>query len=187
VCASRRRSRRPILAEFVQGWSSDLRPLGHHLIKGHCQFCEFVAVTQAMQPLLGEAPAARIVNVSSGVGSLTRNSDSTYAYHSAFGPVYPASKTALNAITLAMAIELESIRIKVNAVSPRFTKTNFNLAGTETVEEDAREAVPRCAARTRWSGRDVHALGKRNNPLMMSSCSRIGRDRHHKARQSLYR
>ncbi len=92
MCASRRRSRRPILAEFVQGWSSDLRPLGHHLIKGHCQFCEFVAVTQAMQPLLGEAPAARIVNVSSGVGSLTRNSDSTYAYHSAFGPVYPASR-----------------------------------------------------------------------------------------------
>ncbi len=130
-----------------------------------------------------EAPAACIVNVSSGVGSLTRNADPAYARRSTFGPVYPASKTALNAI----AIELESIRIKVNAVSPRFTKTNLNLAGTETVEEGAREAVPRCAARTGWSDRDVHALGKRNNPLMMSSCSRIGRDRHHKARQSLSR
>jgi NAD(P)-dependent dehydrogenase (short-subunit alcohol dehydrogenase family) len=101
-----------------------------------------LAVYQAMLPLLREAPAARIVNVSSGVGSLTRNSDPAYAYRSNFGPVYPASKTALNAITLAMAIELESTGIKVNAVSPGFTKTNLNnYAGTETVEEGAREAV----------------------------------------------
>jgi NAD(P)-dependent dehydrogenase (short-subunit alcohol dehydrogenase family) len=38
-----------------------------------------LAVYQAMLPLLREAPAARIVNVSSGVGSLTRNSDPAYA------------------------------------------------------------------------------------------------------------
>jgi NAD(P)-dependent dehydrogenase (short-subunit alcohol dehydrogenase family) len=101
-----------------------------------------VAVTQAMLPLLREAPAARIVNVSSGVGSLTRNSDPSYAYRAAFGPLYPASKTALNAMTLAMAIELESTGIKVNAASPGFTRTNLNnYAGTETVEEGAREAV----------------------------------------------
>ena len=101
-----------------------------------------LAVTQAMLPLLREAPAARIVNVSSGVGSLTRNSDPAFPYRSIFGPVYPASKTALNAMTLAMAIELESTGIKVNAVSPGFTKTNLNnYEGTETVEEGAREAV----------------------------------------------
>jgi NAD(P)-dependent dehydrogenase (short-subunit alcohol dehydrogenase family) len=101
-----------------------------------------LAVSQAMLPLLREAPTARIVNVSSGVGSLTRNSDPTFPYRSIFGPVYPASKTALNAITLAMAIELESAGIKVNAVSPGFTKTNLNnYEGTETVEEGAREAV----------------------------------------------
>jgi NAD(P)-dependent dehydrogenase (short-subunit alcohol dehydrogenase family) len=101
-----------------------------------------LAVYQAMLPLLREAPAARIVNVSSGVGSLTRNSDPTYVQRSNFGPVYPASKTALNAMTLAMAIELESTGIKVNAASPGFTKTNLNAyAGTETVEDGAREAV----------------------------------------------
>ncbi len=101
-----------------------------------------LAVYQAMLPLLRESPAARIVNVSSGVGSLTMNSDPTCAWRPIFGPVYPASKTALNAITLAMAIELESTGIKVNAVSPGFTKTNLNnYAGTETVEEGAREAV----------------------------------------------
>ena len=101
-----------------------------------------LAVYQAMLPLLRKAPAARIVNVSSGVGSLTMNSDPAWPWRSTFGPVYPASKTALNAITLAMAMELEPAGIKVNAVSPGFTKTNLNnYAGTETVEEGAAEAV----------------------------------------------
>jgi NAD(P)-dependent dehydrogenase (short-subunit alcohol dehydrogenase family) len=101
-----------------------------------------LAVYQAMLPLLREAPAARIVNVSSGVGSLTRTSQPDYPYRAMFGPVYPASKTALNALTVAMAIELESTGIKVNAVSPGFTKTNLNgYAGTDTLEEGAREAV----------------------------------------------
>jgi NAD(P)-dependent dehydrogenase (short-subunit alcohol dehydrogenase family) len=101
-----------------------------------------LAVYQAMLPLLREAPAARIVNVSSGVGPLTMNSDPAFPYRRIFGPVYPASKTALNAMTLAMAIELEPAGIKVNAVSPGFTKTNLNhYAGTETVEEGATEAV----------------------------------------------
>jgi NAD(P)-dependent dehydrogenase (short-subunit alcohol dehydrogenase family) len=101
-----------------------------------------LAVYQAMLPLLREAPAARIVNVSSGIGSLTRNSDPAVAHRAIFGPVYPASKTALNALTVAMAIELESTGIKVNAVAPGFTKTNLNdYEGTETVEEGAREAV----------------------------------------------
>ena len=101
-----------------------------------------LAVTQAMLPLLRAAPAGRIVNVSSGVGSLTRNADPAVPWRSIFGPVYPASKTALNAMTLAMAIELEATGIKVNAVSPGFTKTNLNnYEGTETVEEGASEAV----------------------------------------------
>jgi NAD(P)-dependent dehydrogenase (short-subunit alcohol dehydrogenase family) len=101
-----------------------------------------LAVYQAMLPLLREAPHARIVNVSSGVGSLTRNADPAFGYRAFFGPVYPASKTALNAMTLAMAIELESTGIKVNAVSPGYTRTNLNgFQGTETVEEGAAEAV----------------------------------------------
>lgn len=101
-----------------------------------------LAVYQAMLPLLRAAPQARIVNVSSGAGSLTMNADPACGHRAIFGPVYPASKTALNAITLAMAIELESSGIKVNAVSPGFTKTNLNnYAGTDTVEDGAREAV----------------------------------------------
>jgi NAD(P)-dependent dehydrogenase (short-subunit alcohol dehydrogenase family) len=101
-----------------------------------------LAVYQAMLPLLREAPAARIVNVSSGAGSLTRNADPAFPHRQIFGPGYSASKTALNAMTLAMAIELESSGIKVNACSPGFIKTNLNhYEGTGTLEEGAREPV----------------------------------------------
>ena len=101
-----------------------------------------LAVYQAMLPLLREAPAARIVNVSSGVGSLTTNANPVYPNRTTFGPGYSASKAALNAMTLAMAIELESTGIKVNAISPGFIKTNLNAyAGTGTLEEGSREVV----------------------------------------------
>jgi NAD(P)-dependent dehydrogenase (short-subunit alcohol dehydrogenase family) len=101
-----------------------------------------IAVTQAMLPLLREAPAGRIVNVSSSVGSLTKNADPTFPHRAAFGAVYSPSKTALNAITLAFALELESTNIKVNAACPGFTATDLNnFEGTRTVEEAAREPV----------------------------------------------
>ena len=101
-----------------------------------------LAVYQAMLPLLRGTPGARIVNVSSGAGSLTRNADPGFTGRSIFGPAYSASKTALNALTIAMAIELEPEGIKVNAVSPGFIKTNLNnYAGTQTVQDGAREPV----------------------------------------------
>jgi NAD(P)-dependent dehydrogenase (short-subunit alcohol dehydrogenase family) len=101
-----------------------------------------LAVYQAMLPLLRESSDARIVNVSSGVGSLTDNANRAHPYHKFFSPVYAASKTALNSITLAMMIELESTGIKVNLVSPGFTKTNLNgYEGTASIEEGSREVV----------------------------------------------
>lgn len=101
-----------------------------------------IAVTQAMLPLLREAPAARIVNVSSGAGSLALNADPKHSHRALFGPSYSASKTALNAVTLAFAIDLESTPIKVNAACPGFTATDLNnFAGTRTVEQAAREPV----------------------------------------------
>jgi NAD(P)-dependent dehydrogenase (short-subunit alcohol dehydrogenase family) len=101
-----------------------------------------LAVYQAMLPLLRESSDARIVNVSSGVGSLTTNADPAYQYHGIYGPIYPASKTALNGVTLAMMIELENTDIKVNLVSPAFTATNLNgFAGVESVEDGSREVV----------------------------------------------
>jgi NAD(P)-dependent dehydrogenase (short-subunit alcohol dehydrogenase family) len=101
-----------------------------------------LSVYQAMVPLLRKSENARIVNVSSGAGSLARNSDPAHFGRLIFSPTYAASKTALNALTIAMAIELEPEGIKVNAVSPGFIKTNLNnYGGTGTLEEGAREVV----------------------------------------------
>jgi NAD(P)-dependent dehydrogenase (short-subunit alcohol dehydrogenase family) len=100
-----------------------------------------IAVTQAMLPLLRESRAARIVNVSSSSGSLTMNSDPANPHRAMFG-TYSWSKTALNAITVAFASDLESAGIKVNAACPGFTGTDLNnFEGTRTVQQAAREPV----------------------------------------------
>jgi len=75
------------------------------------------------------APEARIVNVSSGVGPLARNADPAFPYREIFGTGYSASKTAMNAMTLAMAIELEPTGIKVNAVSAGFIRRTSTTTG----------------------------------------------------------
>lgn len=101
-----------------------------------------LAVYQAMLPLLEKSQDARIVNVGSGVGSLTLNTDKNFEYRSFYGPVYPASKAAMNAMTVAMMVELEFTNIKVNIVSPGFTRTALNgYEGTETLEDGSREVV----------------------------------------------
>lgn len=101
-----------------------------------------LAVYQAMLPLLRESSDSRIVNVSSGLGSLTETANPDYPYRVTYGPGYPASKTALNAMSMAMIIELEGTAIKVNVVSPAFTATALNnFQGTESVEDGSREVV----------------------------------------------
>jgi NAD(P)-dependent dehydrogenase (short-subunit alcohol dehydrogenase family) len=101
-----------------------------------------IAVTQAMLPLLREARAGRIVNVSSEVGSLTKQTDPSNPHRSIKSVSYVPSKTAVNAITVQFANELETTRIKVNAACPGFTATDLNdFRGTRTVEQGAREAV----------------------------------------------
>jgi NAD(P)-dependent dehydrogenase (short-subunit alcohol dehydrogenase family) len=101
-----------------------------------------LAVTQAFLPLLRKVTAARIVTVSSALGSLTINSNLANPYRKSFDAVYGASKTALNGIFLSLAIELEGSGIKVNLVSPGFTATALNnFQGTDTVEEGALEPI----------------------------------------------
>lgn len=101
-----------------------------------------IAVTQAMLPLLRQAPAGRIVNMGSSSGSLTLNADPSFPYRHVFGAAYSPSKATVHAVTLAFAIELEDTNIKVNAACPGFTATDLNgFRGTRTVEQGAREAV----------------------------------------------
>ncbi|PJF02542.1 SDR family NAD(P)-dependent oxidoreductase [Acinetobacter seifertii] len=101
-----------------------------------------VAVTKTMLPLIRNSKAGRIVNISSAGGSLTLKNDSS-DYSRNYVGIYQISKTALNAVTQAFAIELEDTKIKVNAACPGFTATNLsNFAeGAGSVEDAAREPI----------------------------------------------
>jgi NAD(P)-dependent dehydrogenase (short-subunit alcohol dehydrogenase family) len=82
-----------------------------------------VAVTQMFLPLLRAAPAARIVNVSSGLGSFALNTTANDALNRSLNILgYKTSKAALNMATVLFARELEGTPIKVNAASPSSPK-----------------------------------------------------------------
>jgi NAD(P)-dependent dehydrogenase (short-subunit alcohol dehydrogenase family) len=101
-----------------------------------------LAVIQAMLPLLRQSSAARIVNVSSGLGSLALNSDPDWEFSGVklFG--YNASKAALNMLTAQLATELAPNGIKVNSADPGFTATDLNgHRGYQSVEVGAEIVV----------------------------------------------
>ncbi len=99
-------------------------------------FIGTLRVTQAMLPLIKQSASGRIVNMSSGLGSLTRNSDPEKKFARLLG--YGASKTALNMLTVQLAFELRDTRIKVNSANPGYTATDLNQhRGEQTVEEGA--------------------------------------------------
>lgn len=101
-----------------------------------------LAVYQAMLPLLQRSSDARIVNVGSGVGSLTLNADPSFPHRKMFNPAYAGSKSAFHIMALSMMIEHEADGIKVNLVSPEFTKTALNgFLGTASLEDGSREIV----------------------------------------------
>ncbi|WP_330464095.1 SDR family oxidoreductase [Micromonospora zamorensis] len=102
-----------------------------------------IRVTNAMLPLLGRSASPRIVNMSSGVGSLTRQSgpdgDTTT------GPIavaYAPSKSFLNAVTLQYARELADTKILINCACPGFVATDLNgFRGVRTPQEGAATAI----------------------------------------------
>jgi NAD(P)-dependent dehydrogenase (short-subunit alcohol dehydrogenase family) len=101
-----------------------------------------IAVTQAFIDLLRLAPAPRIVNVTSGLGSLTLHNDPTWKYYAVKGAAYQPSKAALNAYTIMLAYELRDTPFKVNAVDPGYTATDFNHhSGPGSVHDAAARVV----------------------------------------------
>jgi NAD(P)-dependent dehydrogenase (short-subunit alcohol dehydrogenase family) len=103
-------------------------------------FLGVLVVTQAMLPLLRKSAAGRIVNVSSGLGSLTRSASPNPSSTNLIG--YSASKAALNMLTVQLARLLSDTAIKVNSAAPGYTATALNgFRGTQTIPEGAVEAV----------------------------------------------
>ncbi|MEK3836566.1 MULTISPECIES: SDR family oxidoreductase [unclassified Paenibacillus] len=100
------------------------------------------SVTKAMLPQLRNSSAGRIVNLSSALGSLTLNSDSTSEFYNANSLAYNSSKTAVNALTVSLAKELSDSPIKINSVCPGFTATDLNgNTGYRSVEQAASVVV----------------------------------------------
>jgi len=98
-----------------------------------------INVTQSFLDLLRKSDAPRIVNVTSGLGSLTMHSDPSWKYYAVKLGAYGPSKTALNAYTVVLAYELRDTPFKVNAVDPGYTATDFNQhSGPGTVEDAAK-------------------------------------------------
>jgi NAD(P)-dependent dehydrogenase (short-subunit alcohol dehydrogenase family) len=102
-----------------------------------------IRVTNAMLPLLWRAPAARVVNVSSEVGSISSMTDPASPLAQMPGSVaYPSSKSALNMVTAMYAKELRDTPIKVNAANPGYTKTDLNRnSGFRSAAEGAEASV----------------------------------------------
>lgn len=95
-----------------------------------------------MLPLVKKSASGRIVNMSSGLGSLTLHGDPEWKFapHKPLG--YCASKAALNMFTVQLAAELHDTNIKVNSADPGFTATDLNgHSGPQTLEEGAVEPV----------------------------------------------
>lgn len=97
-----------------------------------------VAITRELLPLLKKSPAARIVNLSSIVGSLTLQAmpNSPIRPFKAFA--YNASKTALNQFTVHLAAELQGTTIKVNSAHPGWVKTEL---GTQHAQMEIAEGA----------------------------------------------
>jgi NAD(P)-dependent dehydrogenase (short-subunit alcohol dehydrogenase family) len=102
-----------------------------------------VRVTHAMLPLLELSAAPVIVNVSSGLGSLTVTTDPARFESTLIMLAYPSSKSAVNMLTSQYAKAYPAMRI--NAVDPGYTATDLNgHRGTQTVEQGA-EIIVRMA------------------------------------------
>jgi len=100
-----------------------------------------VATTQAFLPLLKLAPSARIVNVSSILGSVAANADPASPIYDFKVPAYNVSKSAVNAWTVQLAHELRETNIKVNAIHPGSVKTDMNAHGELEIADGAKTSV----------------------------------------------
>ena len=101
-------------------------------------FFGVIAVTNAFLPLIKKSDSGRIVNVSSGLGSLAQNSDPNWDFSAVKPVAYNSSKAALNMFTVILASQLKDAKIKVNAADPGYTATDLNQnSGLKPVEQGA--------------------------------------------------
>ncbi len=101
-----------------------------------------VRMTQAFLSMLRQSPEPRIVNVTSGLGSLALNANPAWEMYNVKAAAYNSSKAALNMYTIVLAYDLRDTAFKVNAVDPGYTATDFNHhSGPGSVPDAAARVV----------------------------------------------
>jgi NAD(P)-dependent dehydrogenase (short-subunit alcohol dehydrogenase family) len=132
-----------ISGETDPGWVQDPTTLDLDLVRTvvETNVIGVIRVTNAMLPLLRRSTSPRIVNISSGVGSLTRQADPDID----IGPImaaYAPSKTFLNAVTVQYARHFADTNILINAACPGLVATDFtSFYGPRTPEQGAATAI----------------------------------------------
>ncbi|MEU0951332.1 SDR family oxidoreductase [Streptomyces niveus] len=125
------------------GWGQDPTTLDLNLVRTvvETNVIGVIRVTNAMLPLLRRSTSPRIVNVSSSVGSLTRQADPDIE----IGPImaaYAPSKSFLNAVTVQYARQFAGSDILINAACPGLVATDFTgFLGPRTPEQGAATAI----------------------------------------------
>jgi len=121
-----------------------------------------VQVTQEFIELLKKSDQPRIVNVTTELSSLTNHSDPNWKFAQFKPAAYGPSKTALNAYTVMLAVELKDTNFKVNCVCPGFTKTDFNNHMGHKKVEDAANVIVKYATLDKdgVTGKFVNAEGE---------------------------
>ncbi|MFJ9809221.1 SDR family oxidoreductase [Streptomyces sp. NPDC101158] len=131
-----------ISGEMDPGWVQDPTALDLEVLRTvvDTNVMGVVRVTNAMLPLLRRAASPRIVNVSSSVGSLARQTDpdTEIPIMAAYAP----SKSFLNALTVQYARQLAGTNILINATCPGLVATDFTgFHGPRTPEQGAATAI----------------------------------------------
>ena len=132
-----------ISGEMGPGWVQDPTTLDLDLVRMvvETNVIGVIRVTNAMLPLLRRAGSPRIVNVSSAVGSVTRQADPSIE----IGPImaaYAPSKSFLNAVTVQYDRQLADTNILINAACPGLVATDFtSFLGPRTPEQGAATAI----------------------------------------------
>jgi NAD(P)-dependent dehydrogenase (short-subunit alcohol dehydrogenase family) len=105
-------------------------------------FFAVVALTEKLLPLLRRSEAARVVNLSSVLGSLTLHATKGSPIYDAKVFAYDTSKVALNSYTIHLAHALQDTQIKVNSAHPGWVKTDMGTdAAPMNVVDGAKTSV----------------------------------------------
>ena len=104
-----------------------------------------VQVTQEFIEFLKRSDQPRIVNVTTELSSMTNHSNPNWKFAQFKPAAYGPSKTALNAYTIMLAVELKDANFKVNCVCPGYTATDFNNHSGYKKVEDAATAIVKYA------------------------------------------